>query len=541
MQRVLAEFAHGELMVLGGVGIVIAALLLVVLRLLLPPGERRTLAMPAVFLVLHVVAAAGRGFLDDASPASRSLRIIAVLLLLLSIGRSSFLLLVDYVLGRRVVHPLPRIIRDIVQGLIYAAAGLITLRAAGVEPGSLLTTSALLTAVIGLSLQETLGNMFAGLAIQVQRPFEVGDWVQFDADPENVGRVVEINWRATKLQTLEQVEVIVPNGTLAKVPIRNYTKPSKIMRRSVYVQASYETPPGLVHDIISEALNGVEGVLEHPPADIVTHGFMDSGVEYWVRFFTDQFSRRDVIAGAVRDRIWYAFSREGITIPFPIRTVHMHDAKEQAEAEKEERRKRRDRILACVDFWPRCPRRPSSSSRLEAAFDATLGARSSSVRASPARSSTSSIGARSRSRSRREARTFEIAHLGAGEFFGEMSLTTGEHRNATARAVSPSDLPHGRQVRAPRSARTIPRARKDHWQDRHGPAAPSRRDGGFQRTPGRPRGRGQDQSAHRQDPRFLQALMIQRAVSTKGGSARCGAQRSHPVRRNRRLNLAFHQ
>ena len=90
-----------------------------------------------------------------------------------------------------------------------------------------------MTAVIGLSLQETLGNLVAGLAIQIQRPFDVGDWVQLEPDPKRIGRVVEINWRATKVITLEQVEVIVPNGMLAKAPIVNYSKPSPVVRRSL--------------------------------------------------------------------------------------------------------------------------------------------------------------------------------------------------------------------------------------------------------------------------------------------------------------------
>ena len=93
------------------------------------------------------------------------------------------------------------------------------------EPGSLLTTSALLTAVVGLSLQDTLGNMLTGLALQMQRPFEVGDWIQFDPDPRNIGQVIEVNWRATTVMTIDDVEVIVPNGALAKAPIRNFSQP----------------------------------------------------------------------------------------------------------------------------------------------------------------------------------------------------------------------------------------------------------------------------------------------------------------------------
>ena len=96
---------------------------------------------------------------------------------------------------------LPKIFRDILQTLIFAGVALAALHQAGVEPGSLLTTSALLTAVVGLSLQDTLGNLFAGLSIQAQRPFEIGDWIQFDSEAKHAGRVIEINWRATTVMT----------------------------------------------------------------------------------------------------------------------------------------------------------------------------------------------------------------------------------------------------------------------------------------------------------------------------------------------------
>src|SRR5690606_39397019 len=112
-----------------------------------------------------------------------------------------------------------------------------------VEPASLLATSALLTAVIGLSLQETLGNLFAGLAIQAERPFEVNDWIQFDEHRHRVGRVVEINWRATKVETSDRVILTVPNGVLARAPIMNFSRPTALVRRSVYVDAPFDAPP----------------------------------------------------------------------------------------------------------------------------------------------------------------------------------------------------------------------------------------------------------------------------------------------------------
>ena len=115
-------------------------------------------------------------------------------------------------LVRRVRPNIPRIVPDV----LTTIAGLVALMRAsshlGLDLSGIIATSAVLTAVIGLSLQDTLGNLFAGLALQVQQPFEVGDWIQFDQDVTHTGEVVEINWRATRIITIDRKEFPVPKG-----------------------------------------------------------------------------------------------------------------------------------------------------------------------------------------------------------------------------------------------------------------------------------------------------------------------------------------
>jgi small-conductance mechanosensitive channel len=205
-----------------GLGLIVALALAAFAALVLPAHERKYLRLPLLFAAIAFVCLLGRALIPDGAPGARALGLIGLFLLLASSGRSGFLLIVHAVLARRLAFPLPKIVQDIIQIAIYLAVALITLRAAGVEPGSLLATSALLTAVVGLSLQDTLGNLFAGLAIQAQRPFEIGDWIQFDDKVDHIGRVVEINWRATRIITLDLIEIIVPNGVLAKAPIQNF-------------------------------------------------------------------------------------------------------------------------------------------------------------------------------------------------------------------------------------------------------------------------------------------------------------------------------
>jgi small-conductance mechanosensitive channel len=463
MEHTLSVFFRGELTTLGWIGIGVAAFLILATRIMLPQHERGRVRMPLLFLLLHLAVVLGRGFLSEASPAQRPLTVIGVLVLGLSIGRSAFLLLIDHLLGRKLTYPLPRIIRDILQGLIYVAVAMFTLRAAGVEPGSLLTTSALLTALIGLSMQDTLGNMFAGLSIQIQRPFEVGDWIRFDSDREHTGRVVEINWRATKVQTTDQVEVTVPNGVLAKAPIQNFTKPSNVVRRMVSVQAPYEVPPGQVQELILEGLTELSGVLRKPAASVVTSGFMDSGIEYWVRFFIADFRDRDEVAGQVRDRIWYVFNRAGISIPFPIRTVHLHEAEATAQQDKEGRQARRERILGCVDFIAALP--PEALELLAARSVVRRYGRGEIIIEQDHEGDELFIIDRGEvvvSHAGLGETPVEVARLGPTQFFGEMSLTTGERRTATVRALRECELLvvgktalHEVLARSPNLAQTI--------------------------------------------------------------------------------------
>lgn len=431
------DVTNGEV---AGAGLALA--LVVALRLLLPEANRRLLRQPALFLIAHlIVLTVGRVFPGE-GPAHRAVLVIALLLLLASIGRSSVLLVLDVAFGRRMARPLPKIIRDLTQGVVYVAVGLAALRMAGIDPGSILTTSALLTAVIGLSLQETLGNLFAGLAVQVQRPFDVGDWIQFDADTKHIGKVLEINWRATKVVTLDDVEIIVPNGTLGKAPIVNFTKPGPASRRSVFVTLPYGVPPRRAQKIIANALQGSLGVLADPAPSIVTNAFADSGVEYWVRFWTDQFHRRDGVDGAARDRIWYALAREGIPIASPQRVVHMHEVTEESLARETERQAaKRVKSLHQVDVLAVLGRQELE--RLAGATKVHLYANGETIVRKGDRTSELYVIRTGSVRvlvPKKGGKLEEVARLEAGKFFGETALMTGEPRNATVVAAEDSEL-----------------------------------------------------------------------------------------------------
>jgi small-conductance mechanosensitive channel/CRP-like cAMP-binding protein len=426
----------------GGLGLVSALVLLLALVFTLPAGTRPKARLPFALILLHLFFVALGTLVPDNAVASRPVSVLATFLLLAATARILFLLVVDGIFAGRLRRPLPKILRDIFQAVVFLFVVMATLRSAGVEPGSLLTTSALLTAVVGLSLQDTLGNLFSGLSIQAQTPFEVGDWIGYDDQPRNVGRVIEINWRATKVITHEEIEIIIPNGTLGKAPIRNFSKPSPFTRRTVEVGCSYDVSPMRVRSVILASLAGATDVLHEPPPQVAIAAFGQSALEYHVHIYVSNFQRRFAIEAHVRERIWYALRRAKITIPFPTREVHTHTSSDEVRAnERAAEGEERVRLLRRVDFLAVLP---ETAIRELAALTETrmFGSGESILQQGEAGDELFVVvsGHVSIVVGRPGGSFAEISRLGPGQFFGEMSLMTGDKRSASVRAVTETEL-----------------------------------------------------------------------------------------------------
>lgn len=419
----------------------LAGALVVLLWAVSPPRERPRVAVPLLLMLAALAPLALSFLLPSSLGVARPLALLALLLLLMSMGRTVFLLLVDALLARRLTQPLPAIYRDILQGVIYVGALLLFLRALGVEPGSLLTTSALLTAVIGLALQDTLGNLIAGLAIHAQRIVDVGDWIEFETDKRLVGCVTEVNWRATKMLTVDHVEVVIPNALVAKTPVRNFTRPTNVSRRHVRVSCSYDVPPERVRAAILGAIEGAPGVLADPPPAVRAAELADSGMTYEVYFFIDTFPEHTAIDSLVRERIWYALRRARIAIPFPTRDVHVHTEEDRRRREEEAQRAAVEAALRSVPIFASLD--PPSLARLASATTCRLfGDHEIVIRQGDAGDELFLVhrGQVSVRVGRAGGSIAEIARLSPGAFFGEMSLLTGEPRRATVASLGDCEL-----------------------------------------------------------------------------------------------------
>ncbi len=326
----------------------------------------------------------------------------------------------------RVSERVPAIVQDVIVIALFAVSATLFL------DEKFLTTSAVGAVVVGFALQDTLGNLFAGLAIQVEKPFRVGHWVRVG---EFEGRVQEVTWRATKLLTKQGQFVIVPNSVMSKDPILNHSEPTIPTRIEVEVGASYDVPPNVVKRALHEALDNAPLVLRDPPPDVIVLGFGTSSVDYRLRFWVDDFGRDNTARDQVRTNIWYTFKRHAIEIPYPIQVEYSREEKNSRSPERLQALADR---LAAIDLFSGLD--DVERARLaEACPEHLYGEHERIVRQGDSGRSMFIV-LDGRVRVTIEPSGQEVAVTTAGGFFGEMSMLTGDPRTATVTALDDAVL-----------------------------------------------------------------------------------------------------
>src|SRR5574340_387009 len=256
-----------------GIGALIGAVLLAALLLYrFKPSERRTLTNTLIFFSLCLAGLLVSGIahtlgFDKAASALHELFIVAEGLAVIRLGG----LLVFHILLPAVRLSPPSILEDLLVILGYIVWGLVRLRYAGLDLSSLVTTSAVITAVIAFSMQDTLGNILGGLALELDNSFEIGDWIKIE---DVAGKVVDIRWRSTSIETRHWETVVIPNSVLMKSKFSVLGKRSgqpEQWRRWVWFNVSYRNPPSQVIDIVQKALDAanIPGVANQPAPNCV--------------------------------------------------------------------------------------------------------------------------------------------------------------------------------------------------------------------------------------------------------------------------------
>ncbi|HUL42070.1 MAG TPA: mechanosensitive ion channel family protein [Burkholderiales bacterium] len=328
-----------------------------------------------------------------------------------------------------------RIVEDIIIIIAYAAWGLVQLRYAGLDLGGIITTSAVITGVIAFAMQDTLGNVMGGLALQLDSSIEVGDWVKVD---DLVGRVAEIRWRSTSIETRNGETAVIPNSQLMKnkftVLGRLAGRPPQ-WRRWISFSVDYNETPARVISAVENAINqaAIPHVAKQPPANCVLMNFESGSGRYALRYWLTDLMHDDATDSAVRTHIYAAMQRAGIRFALTEQSVRVIEHDEQhAEVVKSRELNRRLAALQRVDLFQGF--HPSELRIIAERLKYAPFARGAVMTKQGAIAHWLYIitsGEAEVVLETPERDYVPLAMLPAGSFFGEMGLMTGDPRRAS--------------------------------------------------------------------------------------------------------------
>lgn len=385
---------------------------------------KRSLRMSSALAWLYLVISGARCLSPGGdSDVERLFKVIAAVALSLALAQTLFVLIVDFVLGRNGKKPLRPMIRYGLLGVTFLVAALGGLRAGGVATVGVLASGAVIVGGLGAAVAEVLRQVGAGILVQYARPFEEGDVVYVEGKPRR-GAVVSTNWRTTTLRSNDGLEWLVPNSEFVVNTVANYGRGDRLFRREVEFDAMYDAPPERVKQAVLSAMRDVPGIELDPAPQVIVSGFKDSGVGYQFRYWTRNAVSFELIDADARARIWYAFARNGLGFPFPTRTLHLAPP-----VDAEGRHRSVAVRLSRASLFVALPQ--------EAILDIGLHGREE-----PYGGGEVIVRAGEQGKSMHVILEGEVAvlagddrrelfRLGAGDFFGEMSLITGAPRSAT--------------------------------------------------------------------------------------------------------------
>jgi small-conductance mechanosensitive channel len=419
--------------------VIVIALVLTVLLLRARPGERSSYQNTLwlfLFGILGQAAALGAaklGFDTAARVLEVFFRIVWTIALIRMAGFALFRLVLPK-LGKS----LPRIIEDLAIIVIYTVYGLSQLRHAGVDFTGILATSAIITAVLAFAMQDTLGNVLGGLAIQLDNSVRVGDWIQMDGLS---GRVIDIRWRSTAVETRDWQTVVIPNSQLMKnrfnILGRREGAPQQ-WRRGIRFMIDPAVPPARVIALVDEEMREImiANVARAPAPSCILHGFEHGNLAYELRYFLTDLQEDEFTDSAVRVHLFASLQRAGLRIAEEQRTVHAV-AKDEAHAETVRQRELQRRLIMLKQVDLLAPLSEEERNFVAERLQYAPFARGDIITKQGSVAQWLYIIAFGEAEARfeqPERAPRVLGTLGAGQFFGEMGLLAGESRNATVMA-----------------------------------------------------------------------------------------------------------
>jgi small-conductance mechanosensitive channel/CRP-like cAMP-binding protein len=327
---------------------------------------------------------------------------------------------------------IPRILNEFVVALGLIAYAIYRLDAVGVNLASLITTSAVVTGALAFSAQETLGNLWGGIAIQLEKTCRIGDWVRIDSV---TGQVVSIRWRYMAIATITNETIVIPNSTVMKNRITVVARRGEertAWRRHVPFEVEFDYPPARVIAQVEKELAhaNIPFVAQQPPPAVACIAFKDSGIEYAVAYDLTDAAEYWLADSRIRAHIYAALMRQGFVISFPRRIVEVRHDERPGSARRE--LVHRNTALAAMDLFASL----TDAERAALARELTTSPYVAGERIFEAGEAADSLyllaeGHVEIIRERAKGTTIKLATLEAPAYFGEMGLLLGQPRIAT--------------------------------------------------------------------------------------------------------------